>query len=141
MNGVRFTDNYNAAGKILEREKPFVLTASNAADGARVWQNGAIIGSRQQPVTGRRFGTEWVIGQQGNIGGEFWHGDIAEVMVFPTPLSDQQLQVVWKSLHKKYGIARTSFDGSHSKEESSEHRALASLCHVLLNSNEFLYVD
>ena len=141
VNGVRFTDNYNAAGKILEREKPFVLTASNAADGARVWQNGAIIGSRQQPVTGRRFGTEWVIGQQGNIGGEFWHGDIAEVMVFPTPLSDQQLQVVWKSLHKKYGIARTSFDGSHSKEESSEHRALASLCHVLLNSNEFLYVD
>ena len=27
------------------------------------------------------------------------------------------------------------------KEENANHLALASLCHVLLNSNEFIYVD
>jgi hypothetical protein len=27
------------------------------------------------------------------------------------------------------------------KKENAQHLALASLCHVLLNSNEFIYVD
>jgi len=34
-------------------------------------------------------------------------------------------------------VQREHFD----KKENADHLALASLCHVLLNSNEFIYVD
>lgn len=138
---VRFSDQFSPAGEISDRSKPFILTAVNGADGARLWQNTALIGSRAQPLSGRRFGTEWVIGQQGNINGEFWHGDIAEVIVFDRPFTDAQLKNVWALLHEKYGIPQMGPGVSPEGIATPEHLALASLCHVLLNSNEFLYVD
>lgn len=140
-NGIRFSDSFNAAGTITDRRRPFVLTARNSPHGAHVWQNASLTASRTQPVTGRKFGTEWVIGQQGNINGEYWHGDIAEVLVFDRPLSQLQLAAVWKQLHSKYQIPMLPASSESQDATSPEHKALASLCHVLLNSNEFLYVD
>ena len=139
--GVRFSDQFSPAGEISDGRRPFILSAVNGADGARVWQNGILIASRTQPLTGRKFGTQWVIGTQGNINGEYWHGDIAEILVFAEPLSYSELDSIWTSLHRKYRIPRSVAANLPVTNSTPEHRALASLCHVLLNSNEFLYVD
>ena len=68
-------------------------------------------------------------------------GKVAEVLVYDRPLTPLQLEVVWQGLHEKYQIPRAAAEASPSQTATPEHRALASLCHVLLNSNEFLYVD
>lgn len=139
---IRFSDNFSSAGSLRNPEEPFLLTARNSAAGAFVWQSRLLIASRVQPLTGRRLGTQWVIGQQGNINGEFWQGDIAEILVFDLPLTDIQLQAVWSRLIEKYAL--TDFPDAGvlpAHDTSPAHRSLASLCHVLLNSNEFLYID
>ncbi len=101
-----------------------------------------MIASRTQPLSNRRLGTEWVLGQQGNINGEYWHGDIAEILVFDRPLTDQQLDMLWGRLIDKYDLAEyPAVEAAPDHDTSPAHRSLASLCHVLLNSNEFLYVD
>ena len=46
--------------------------------------------------------------------------------------TDAERDQVWDSLAARYGIA---------PRPKPVDAALASLCHVLLNSNEFLYVD
>jgi hypothetical protein len=84
-----------------------------------------------------------VIGQQGNINGEFWHGDIAEVIVYDRALAGDELQDVWNYLRARYDLQPVENTSSISPTVSDdpEYLALVSLCHVLLNSNEFLYVD
>jgi hypothetical protein len=74
-----------------------------------------------------------VVGQQGDITGEYWHGDIAELIVYNRALAESERIAVWNYLFDRYGIERVTVD--------PEHLALASLCHVLLNANEFVYVD
>ena len=81
-----------------------------------------------------------MIGQQGNIDGEFWHGDIAELLVYRRQLAPAELTSLWAELSEEYGI--TLSDSSNLPAlRTPESLALASLCHVLLNTNEFLYVD
>jgi hypothetical protein len=139
-NTVRFTDNFSDAGRISSPDQPFILTVVNSPDSVNVWQGNTLIASRPQSVTDRRFGTEWVIGQQGNIDGEYWHGDIAEVLVFNQPVAPGQLDSIWQRLADKYSIT-LSPPAEPPAKPSPQHLALTSLCHVLLNSNEFLYID
>ncbi|MEO2031996.1 MAG: hypothetical protein ABGZ35_07910, partial [Planctomycetaceae bacterium] len=68
------------------------------------------------------------------------NGTIAELMVFDRALSDAELEVLWSRLITKYELPELP-NPADERDESPEHRALASLCHVLLNSNEFLHVD
>ena len=139
-DAVRFSDNFAAVGKIRNRQQPFLLTARNSNADVRIWQNRVTIANRAQSLTGRKFGTEWVIGRQGNLDGEYWNGTIAELMVFDRALSDAELEVLWSRLITKYELPELP-NPADERDESPEHRALASLCHVLLNSNEFLHVD
>ena len=81
-----------------------------------------------------------MIGQQGNINGEYWNGDIAELLVYDRALSTTERQKVWSVLLDRYQLS-TFVRQAPSAEPSPELLALASLCHVLLNSNEFIYVD
>lgn len=139
---IRFSDHFNSAGSLVDRQKPFLLTARNSPEGASVWQSQSLLAKRGVPISGRRFGTQWVIGQQGNINGEFWHGDIAEILVYDRPLSTEELHIVWDHLLAEYDLNETVQPAEDAvKSMSPAHRAMASLCHVLLNSNEFLYVD
>lgn len=141
-NTVRFSDHFSSAGEIHDRGQPFVLSTVNAPDGVSIWQNTSRIAFRAAAVSGRRLGTEWVIGQQGNIDGEYWDGDIAEILVFDRPLTEEQLRQVWQPLLARYNLSASDQTPSEpAANQSPEHRALASLCHVLFNSNEFLYVD
>lgn len=138
---VRFSDQFSSSAQLQDRHAPFVLTAANGPDGTAIWQNGTSLGHRKMPLSDRRFHTAWVIGQQGNINGEFWNGHIAEVLVFDRPLSASQRQIVWKSLHAEYRVPLPMLSPPATATETPSDRALTSLCHVLLNSNEFLYID
>ena len=100
-----------------------------------VWQNDRELGRRSSNLSPRNLRTPWVIGQQGNIQGEYWKGELAELIVFDRELTEPERQEIGRYLLKRYAIVP--------RETPVEpvDLGLASLCHVLLNTNEFLYVD
>jgi hypothetical protein len=137
---VRFSDAFSSAGSIVDRDKLFVLSAINSANGTEVFQNATRTGRSESALPNRKLDTSWVIGQQGNINGEYWNGDIAELLVYDRALSTTERRQVWSVLLERYQLP-TFVRQVPSAESSPELLALASLCHVLLNSNEFIYVD
>jgi hypothetical protein len=137
-NTVRFSDAFAPAGNVTDRTKPFVLTAVNGSGQAAVFQNGRLL--KSAPVLApRRLDTPWIIGQQGNINGEFWKGGIAEIRVYNRDLTDQERQSVEAELAGRYEVSLSPIENR--PRLSPEIQALASLCHALMNSNEFLFVD
>lgn len=132
---VRFSDDFGAAGEIVEPSRPFLLTAVAGEHEAAVFQNDQPLARKSSPLAPRVLTTPFVVGQQGNIDGEFWSGDIAELLVYDRALTDAELRQVWGVLSTRYGLAPPPRPFDPAK------LALASLCHVLLNSNEFVYVD
>lgn len=135
---VRFSDAFGSAGQVSDRTKPFVLTGINQAGSASVFQNGRLLKTTSQ-LAKRQLDTPWVIGQQGNINGEFWKGSIAEIRVYDRALTNRELRSVETQVAENYGILMHSADPPGKAD--SKFLALASLCHVLMNSNEFLFVD
>jgi hypothetical protein len=140
---VRFSDNFVPAGEVTEPARHFILSAVSSESEVAVYQNGGVLARRETPLAPRNLETAYVVGTQGNINGEFWHGDIAELVVFNRALDELEHRQVTRYLAERYGI---DFASPATAEElaiplSPELLALASLCHVLLNTNEFLYVD
>jgi cytochrome c553 len=129
---VRLSDGFPSLGELAEPAKHFVLTATAEASGISVHQNREEAARVATPLTKRNLSGPYVIGQQGNIMGEYWRGDIAELLVWDRPLSEAEREGVWEALSARYGIA---------KRARRADPALASLCHVLLNTNEFLFID
>lgn len=136
---VRFSDYFPDAGTIQNRKKPFLITAINGAEKSAVYQNGHQLASRAHSLAPRNLSTDWVIGQQGNINGEFWNGGIAELRVYSRALSDAERMLVEFEICRRHGIPFQK--PKVTPQLTPKVLALASLCHVLLNSNEFLYVD
>lgn len=132
---VRFSDDFGAAGEIVEPSRPFLLTAVAGEHEATVLQNEQPLAKRATPLAPRVLTTPYVVGQQGNIDGEYWSGEIAELLVYDRALTDAELRQTWSLLSNRYGLAPPV------KPIDPAQLALASLCHVLLNSNEFVYVD
>jgi hypothetical protein len=137
---VRFSDNFRSEQVIGNPREPFVLAASTGRRGTRILHNGVLIGNRSTALANRNLAGPYVIGQQGNIDGEYWKGDLAELLVYDRQLSEDDLRGAAISLAEKYGIVLGAGIMS-APERSPEFLALASVCHVLLNTNEFLYVD
>jgi hypothetical protein len=131
-NSIRLSDHLSPAGALSQPEKHFILTGINSQYDAKVYQDRREAARRATPLPLRNLATPYVLGQQGNINGEFWKGDIAELMVYDRALSEEELSQVWDYLSKRYGIA--------ARPRRAEP-GLASLCRVLLNSNEFIYID
>lgn len=138
-NGVRLSDDFVLGDALQRPNEHFVLTAVAANNNTQLFQDGILIGQKRRKLSKRNLTTEYVIGQQGNINGEFWHGDIAEILVYNRALNDTERQYVWHELWTRYQIEPTQLPAK--KEPSPQVLALASLCHVLLNTNEFMYVD
>ena len=138
-NRVRFSDHFPNAGQITNRDKPFMITAINGNGRSAVYQNGQELSSQAQPLAPRNLSTDWVIGQQGNINGEYWNGGIAELRVYSRALSDGERSSIEYEVSQHHRIP--FYKAKVAPPLSSKTLALASLCHVLLNSNEFLYVD
>ena len=135
---VRFSDAFSPGNELRDRSQPFILSATNDSQQAAVYQNGRELGMGAS-LPDRRLDTAWVIGQQGNIDGEFWQGGIAEIRLYDRALSLFERQFVERELAEYYGIEIP--EETQAEMITPESFALASLCHVLMNSNEFLYVD
>lgn len=136
---VRFSDDYRSQGGVEQSGDAFVLAASTGSGGSVILYNGSVIGSRSSSLSRRKLEGSYVIGQQGNIDGEYWTGDIAEILVYNRQLSAAELRHVGGLLAEKYSVPFASRESI--SDPGPELRALASVCHVLLNTNEFLYVD
>jgi hypothetical protein len=138
-NSLRFSDALSGVGQIQQRERPFLITALNGSDGAVLFQQQrqAVRSGRLPP---RRLDTPWVIGQQGNIDGEYWHGQLACLVVFDRVLSEPELQALWKTLCTRYALPASS-PILAAASTSPRLQALASMGLVLMNSNEFAFVD
>ena len=135
-DSVRLSDDFSGVGRVTRRAEPFLLSGMAGAAGISVHQNGTELAARSQPLGPRNLTTRYVIGQQGNINGEFWHGDIAELLVYDRDLKEAERLAVTRRLAKKYHLAMES-----APVRGPQFLAFASLCHVLLNTNEFVYVD
>jgi hypothetical protein len=142
-NTVRFSDSFGSAGNIVDRRKPFLITAVNSPEHTVVFQSATELASLRTRLPQRRLDTPWVVGQQGNIDGEYWHGLIAEILVYDRAISAEERLKVWSCLLDRYQLPSfVDVPAEPDPEtESPATLALASLCHVLLNSNEFIYVD
>jgi hypothetical protein len=133
--GFRFSDDFIARRAIPDRGM-FLLVATNGESDATLHLNGKLLASKGFPLTDRRLDTPYVIGTQGDFGHEFWNGDIAELVVFDRALSDEERDAIWHYARDRYRLAEPA-----KPRPSADRLALESLCHVLLNTNEFLYVD
>jgi hypothetical protein len=138
-NSVRLSDAMSGVGQIVDRNSPFLLTGTNGPRGASVQQQTRVVVEQSQPLPPRRLDTPWVIGQQGNIEGEYWNGDVACLIVFDRQLTPEELRGLQTHLISRFQLP-TSHDTSK-VECTPAQQALASLGLVLFNSNEFAYVD
>lgn len=136
---VRFSDDFRSGEAVGERSELFVLAATTTGEETRIQWNGATIGARASSLAQRNLAGPYVIGQQGNIEGEYWRGDIAEVLVYDRGMEAAELRAVSGVVAERYGIVLA--DEEREAAKTPEFLALASVCHVLMNSNEFLYVD
>ena len=136
-NRIRLSDNFANVGVVPNREKGFVLAGIAGPTATRILVNGSEVASKGE-LSNRRLDRPWVIGTQGNFGHEFWKGDIAEVIVFDRALDVREIESVNDYLLRRYSIKRVVTSDHRS---SPAQLALESLCHVLLNTNEFIYID
>jgi hypothetical protein len=132
---IRFSDDFVPAGEWADQDRPAVLAAVSGGQEAFVRQNEKLLARRDAPLSPRVLTTPYVIGRQGNLEGEYWTGEIAELVVYDRALDDAELRAAWDVLSARYGLAQPAVPADPAR------LALASLCHVLLNCNEFVYVD
>ncbi|MCA9034949.1 MAG: PSD1 domain-containing protein [Planctomycetaceae bacterium] len=138
---IRFTDALVTTESLMQPVLPFLLTATNGNRGAGLWQQRRAIIHQESALPSRRLDTDWVIGQQGNIDGEFWHGDIATILVFDKQLEDSDLRQIQSLLRRKYQLQQMPDADIPESLRTPEELAWASLCLVLFNSNEFIFID
>lgn len=136
---VRFSDQFRSTNAVPSG--PFILSAVSSDQGGQIYAGRQLIGQRQTGLTGRNLKTKYVIGTQGNFGHEFQNGWLAELLVFDRGLNEEELDSVWKTLEQKYPSIQTKQTTKPKFVRSPELLALASLCHVLMNTNEMIFVD
>ena len=126
--------------------------ATNSPGQVAVYQNGNLISSIGSELIERKLEGPWVVGTQGDHGKEYWDGHIAEIRVYERALMTDDRRRVEEELAARYGIklgpaqvvdsfASDMTIGDPQQRHLAAQRALASLALVLMNSNEFIYID
>ena len=133
-SGVRLSDDFAATGS-WPRGKAVLVSAVAKENDATIAINGQEAGRKSSPLSRRNLTTAYVIGQQGNIDGEYFTGDIAELIAYNRALDAAELASAERYLIGRYQLVEPPLPPTPAE------LALASLCHVLLNTNEFIYVD
>ena len=137
---VRLSDDYaDTRLRLKNPERGFVLTAISEAGNARVFQNAVELGNKGVSLSKRRLDTAWMVGRQG-AAGEFWQGEISELLVYDTALNRSERGRVWRYLGRKYGLSQ-QFTGKPLTPAEAHRRALIQMCRVIFNLNEFVYTD
>ena len=131
---VRLSDDFTSSRPLTRGNGLFLLAAVAGAEETSIFQGSQLLVRKGGKLSPRRLDTLYVLGQQGNIQGEWWNGDLAEILVYGRELSETERLRVTAYLLARHHLAQA-------QEADPETLALASLCHVLLNTNEFLYLD
>lgn len=137
---VRLSDDFVTTQEVPRRSGRFVLMAIADSRDATVYVNNGLLERKTHKLAPRHLATAYVVGTQGNYGSEFWQGDLAELLVFNRALDGTQREVLIRELLQRHAIP-TESPAPTDAAPAPELLALASLCHVLMNTNEFLYVD
>ena len=141
---VRFTDDYAMDASDEALEKPlehFVLTAISESCDARVFQNARLLGAQGAAIAGRKFDTAWTVGRQGTLDGEYWDGDVAEILVYAAALNETVRRQVWQYLGEKYELSGLELISKPVGPDDAHRLALIQACRVIFNLNEFVYAD
>ena len=133
-SNIRLSDAFAPAGSLKNAATAFLLSGFNSSQGASTYEGRTMLASTEQ-LPKRDIAGPYVIGVQGNYGTEYWNGDIAEIILFARTLSETECEAVWNYLANRYQLKLGA------QPNDSQYLALASLCHVLINTNEFLYID
>lgn len=136
-SAVRLSDDFAGVGHIGSPQTPFLLVAQSTLSDVAVFQNLTELARKKSSLATRNLQTAYVVGRQGNLDGEYWNGDLAELLVFDRQLTDAERIAVSQGLADRYGLWTSENPGTPTPADL----ALASLCHVLMSSNEFVYVD
>ncbi len=132
---VRFSDAFAPAGALVQPAELHALTAVTEPAGAAVFQNRQVLAERAGGLPDRKLTGPYVIGQQGDIQGEFWNGELAELLVFNRALSVAERTALWNTLAARYDIMPAP------PPPTPTRLALRAFCHALFNTNEFLFAD
>ncbi|MBL8809348.1 MAG: DUF1553 domain-containing protein, partial [Planctomycetaceae bacterium] len=138
-SAIRLSDAISGVGEIRNRKEPFILTATNGEAGAAVFQQSRQVAGQTNPLPVRRLETPWVIGQQGNIDGEYWKGQLALLIVLDKQLTPAERDLLWQVIAERFEIPLET--AAEQVPRTPEQLAWASLALVLFNSNEFAFVD
>jgi len=141
---IRFTDAFaNDPFKIQlsTAREHFLLTAVADSDNARIFQNLTQIGNKGATIGPRNLSTNWVVGRQGTLNGEYWNGDLAELLVYETALNAADRDRVWRYLGRKYAITQLNRPLKPLDRDQAHRLALIQMCRVIFNLNEFVYTD
>lgn len=105
----RFTDDFGGAGTgqtgvgaLINPGTHFIFTGVSGSNHVALYQNTDLLTNRPSALSSRTLTGSYVIGQQGTLNGEFWNGDIAEMLVYNRALSASELASVWQFLLTKY---------------------------------------
>ena len=91
-------------GKIGKANLGFMLTGVSSATDAQVYLGTKLeydLGSALPP---RDLSTGFYLGEQGDFAGEYWNGNIEEILVYSVALTTQEIKQDWSYLKAKYGL-------------------------------------
>ena len=132
---IRVSDDFTTQNLLGVKDRWHALAVVCSEENVEVYVDGQLIEQKGAGLSPRDFGGTYVIGQQGNIQGEYWNGDIAWIKVYAEPLLASQVKAELLPWCKKLGIV------GEEPVPNVRILSLASLAQVLAGSNEFLYVD
>ena len=101
---------HDGIGTITNPSSAFVLTGLSTSTNAFIYQNEVSIAQQGSALPTRNLATNYFVGTQGTINGEFWDGDIMELLVYNSALSTNDLNATWNYLNWKYGLANSTLD-------------------------------
>ena len=138
---VRFTDDYANDLGLKNPHEHFVLTAVSEPSNARVFRNTPQIGEKGTAIAARKYDTAWTVGRQGVLDSEYWHGDMAEILVYNAALNENDRARVWRYLGQKYSLSDLESEPKPLSAAEAHRLALVQMCRVIFNLNEFVYAD
>lgn len=111
LTGIRLTDELANGGDVTSPSIHYILTGMSSGSNVTTYKNGAQIGARGSAfAVPRVLTTAYYIGKQGTYsGGEYWMGDIAEIIVYDGALLAPDNNVILNYLAGKYNISVTQF--------------------------------
>lgn len=138
---VRLSDDLSRSENLRAPSQPFLLTAAATPRDASTFQNGRRLGRKGNPLAPRRLDTDWTIGRQGTLDAEYWQGAVAEILAYDRALSEAERRRVERYFARKYQLPVPQSTVQPLTPADAHRRALAQMCRVLFNLNEFVYSD